>query len=355
MNIQKKINFRSLVNDEKVVNSDTVLPQAAIDKVKSKFVNSLVGYFIGKSIAFQLVQNYVTNTWSKFEFEKVMKNDDGIFLFKFADSTGMEQVMDRGPWLIHNTPLIVNKWTPSLPLKKDVVTKVPIWVKLHKVPLVAYSEDGLSLIATQIGKPLMLDAYTRSMCGEAWGRINFEVSSESDLKKVVTMTVPNDDETDYTREVIISVEYEWKPPRCADCKIFGHSSDKCPKTVREPVAYVSTDTKSDGFTEVKRKKHNDKKADMHPRSRQIEGIRLDKPKPNFYWQKKGTTRRGADMDTMAKISSRSNQLEDQETRHKVSQLNEHVKSDDEVDEFIFPEGDKFGDKFDIRLKGRVRK
>ncbi|GKF41498.1 hypothetical protein Tco_0124840 [Tanacetum coccineum] len=120
---------------------------------------------------------------------------------------------------------------------------------------------------------------------------------------------------------------------------------------------------------------------MHPRSRQIEGIRLDKPKPNFYWQKKSTTRRGADMDTTAKnkvkgsstsnsfdalntldiddecgtSSSRSNQVEDQEMRHKVSQLNEHIESDDEVDEFIFPEGDKFGDKFDIRLKGRVRK
>ncbi|GJZ28565.1 reverse transcriptase domain-containing protein [Tanacetum coccineum] len=312
-NIPRKINFRSLVNDEKVENSDTVLLRAAIDKVKSKFANSLVGYFIGKSIAFQLVQNYVTNTWSKFGFEKLMKNDDGIFLFKFADSTGMEKVLDPGPWLIRNTPLILNKWTPSLPLKKDVVTKVPIWVKLHKVPLVAYSEDGLSLIATQIGKRLMLDAYTSSMCGEAWGCINFaraliEVSSESDLKKEVTMAVPNDDETDYMREVI-SVEYEWQHPRCADCKNFGHSSDKCPKIVREPVTSVSTDTKSDGFTE-----------------------------------KKGTTKRGGDMDTTAKnkvkgsstsnsfdalnnldiedecgtSSSRSNQVEDQETRHKVS-------------------------------------
>ncbi|GJX39481.1 hypothetical protein Tco_0899358 [Tanacetum coccineum] len=118
----------------------------------------------------------------------------------------------------------------------------------------------------------------------------------------------------------------------------------------QSVAYDSTDTKSDGFTDVKRKKHKEKKVDMQPRLRQIEGIRLDKPKPNFHWQKKGTTRRGADMDTTAK--NKGNQVEDQETRPKVSQLNEHVESDDEVDEFIFPEGDKFGDKFDIRLKGR---
>ncbi|GJV42911.1 hypothetical protein Tco_1427447 [Tanacetum coccineum] len=47
-----------------------------------------------------------------------------------------------------------------------------------------------------------------------------------------------------------------------------------------------------------------------------------------------------------------NQEEEQEAGLKVTQLNEHVESDDEVDEFIFPEGDKFGDKFDIQLKGK---
>ncbi|GKA97666.1 reverse transcriptase domain-containing protein [Tanacetum coccineum] len=275
-NIPRKINFRSLVNDEKVENSDTILLRACL-------------------------------------------------LIKVKECTGMEKVLDQGPWLIRNTSLILNKWTPSLPLKKDVVTKVPIWVKLHKVPLVAYSEDGLSLIVTPIGKPLMLDAYTTFMCGEAWGRINFaraliEVSSESDLKKEVTMGVPNDDETDYTREVI-SVEYEWQPQRCADCKKFGHSSDKCPKIVREPIASVSTDTKSDGFTEVK----------VLPLQTLFDALNtLDD--------------RGMNVELLAlgvikwKIK---------ETRPKVSQLNEHVESDDEVDEFIFPEGDKFDEKIYI--------
>ncbi|GJU18979.1 eukaryotic aspartyl protease family protein [Tanacetum coccineum] len=296
-----------------------------------------------------------------------MKNDDGIFLFKFADKSGMEQVLERGPWLIRNTPLILNKWTPSLSLKKDEVTKIPVWVKFHKVSIVAYSEDGLSLIATQIGKPLMLDAFTSSMCVEAWGRINFaraliEISSDTDLKKEVIMTIPDEDGISHTKEVI-NVEYEWQPPRCADCKIFGRSSDRCPKLVRDHVAPTSKGTNGDGFTEVKRKNPKGKKADIQHRSRHIDGIRLDKPKPNFYWQKKGTTRKGADIDSTTKVdatainkdecgtsSSRSNQVEEQDAGLKASQLNELGESDDEVDEHIFPEGDKFGDKFDIRLK-----
>nr|GEX03069.1 hypothetical protein [Tanacetum cinerariifolium] len=54
-------------------------------------------------------------------------------------------------------------------------------------------------------------------------------------------------------------------------------------------------------------------------------------------------------------SSRDIQAEDPETGPNTSMINEDLESDDEVDEFIYPEGDKFGDKFDIWLKGRVRK
>nr|GEY56835.1 hypothetical protein [Tanacetum cinerariifolium] len=155
----------------KAENFDMVLPKSAIDKVKNRFENSLVGYFVGKSLAFPIVQNYVNNTWGKFGLQKLTRNDDGVFLFKFATSNGLEQVLKRGPWMIRNSPLIRNKWTPNVSLIKNEVTKVPAWIKLHKIPLVAYSEDGLSLIATQIGKPIMLDAFTSSMCNESWVKL----------------------------------------------------------------------------------------------------------------------------------------------------------------------------------------
>ncbi|GJR69683.1 reverse transcriptase domain-containing protein [Tanacetum coccineum] len=172
----------------------------------------------------------------------------------------MEQVLERGPWLIRNTPLILNKWTPSLPLKKDEVTEIPVWVKFYKVPLVAYSEDDLSLISTQIGKPLMLDAFTSYMCVEAWCRISFaralvEISSDTELKR------------------------------------------------REPTTSTTTDNTSNGFTEVKRKKNKGKKVDDQPTSRYIDGIRLNKPKPNFYWQKMGTKKSGAYLGAKGQVGA----------------------------------------------------
>nr|GEX81743.1 zinc knuckle CX2CX4HX4C [Tanacetum cinerariifolium] len=76
-------------------------------------------------------------------------------------------------------------------LLKEELTRIPLWVKLHDVPIQVFEEDGISLIATFIGKHVMLDSYTSSMCNDSWGRSSFarcliEVNSDADLVDVVS-------------------------------------------------------------------------------------------------------------------------------------------------------------------------
>ncbi|GJZ53339.1 hypothetical protein Tco_0608224 [Tanacetum coccineum] len=54
-----KVNFRTLNNDEKVDDSDFVLPMDVITRAQNKFANLIVGYLARKTIAFILVKNYV--------------------------------------------------------------------------------------------------------------------------------------------------------------------------------------------------------------------------------------------------------------------------------------------------------
>ncbi|GJS45081.1 trichome birefringence-like protein 3 [Tanacetum coccineum] len=175
---------------------------------------------------------------------------------------------------------------------EDNVTRVPVWVKLHKVPVVAYSDDGLSLIATQIGKPIMLDAFTSSMCVEAWGRIGYaraliEVGADKELKQEVIMAVPNVDDEGATHTFEkIRVEYEWKPPLCVDCHVFGHTTEKCPKRVLEkPSPIVETD--DDGFTCVTNRKS--KGNGPINQKRNFVGLRMPNPKPNLKYKPVKTT------------------------------------------------------------------
>ncbi|GKA78451.1 hypothetical protein Tco_0784988 [Tanacetum coccineum] len=138
-------------------------------------------------------------------------------------------------------------------------------VKLHDVPIQVFKEDGISLIATFIGKPVILDSYTSSICNESWGRSSFawcliEVNSEADLMDVVTIGIPSLSGDGFTKETI-RVEYEWRQPRCDICKIFCHVHDYCPKKVTSPLivttSNVTTPTvekTNDGFQTVGKKK-----------------------------------------------------------------------------------------------------
>ncbi|GKG02708.1 copia protein, partial [Tanacetum coccineum] len=77
---------------------------------------------------------------------------------------GLDDMLENGLWFIRNNPLILKKWNPDENLLKEDVSIVPVWVKLNSVPVTAFSDDGLSAIATKLGTPLMLDSYTFDMC-----------------------------------------------------------------------------------------------------------------------------------------------------------------------------------------------
>ncbi|GJY42406.1 hypothetical protein Tco_0429676 [Tanacetum coccineum] len=149
-------------------------------------------------------------------------------------------------------------------------------MKLHNVPVVAYSEVGLSLITSQLGRPIMLDAYTSTMCQKSWGRNDYaraliEVSSLIALKESIVVAIPFPNGSGHSLETV-EVEYEWEPPRCDTCKIFDHMDDECPKKVKERVKVTAAPVEEDdGFTKVTRKQGKGK-GKQDGKTRQVAGF-----------------------------------------------------------------------------------
>lgn len=70
-----------------------------------------------------------------------------------------------------------------------------------------------------------------------------------------------DKEGGYTKD-IVRIEFEWKPPRCDHCKIFGHTDSSC--TLNKPITKPHVNNhEEDGFEEVKRKKRKNKNNGFH--------------------------------------------------------------------------------------------
>ncbi|GJY70036.1 putative reverse transcriptase domain-containing protein [Tanacetum coccineum] len=152
-----------------------VIPVESIRAISERFVNTAYGFFLGKRMAYPVVANYVRNTWGKYGLVKLC--------FK------------NGPWFIRKHLLILKKWNPDVNLLKEDVGNVSVWVKLHGVPVTAFSEDGLSAIAMKLGTPLMLDSYTSDMCLLSWGRSSYaramvELRADVELKDTIVVAMP---------------------------------------------------------------------------------------------------------------------------------------------------------------------
>ncbi|GJS44356.1 zinc knuckle CX2CX4HX4C containing protein [Tanacetum coccineum] len=71
--------------------------------------------------------------------------------YSIADS-GIDVIGLDATWT-HNIATKENlRVTRMVLLTKEDTSKVPVWIKMHDVPLAAYISDGLSMIATKLGK-----------------------------------------------------------------------------------------------------------------------------------------------------------------------------------------------------------
>ncbi|GKC25171.1 zinc knuckle CX2CX4HX4C containing protein [Tanacetum coccineum] len=241
--------------------------------------------------------------------------------------------LEGGTWMIRNSPIILKEWSMGTSLLKEEFTRIPIWVKLHDVPLQVFEEDGISLIATFIGKPIMLDSYTSSMCNDSWGRSSFarcliKVNLEADLVDVVTIGVPSLTGDDFTKETI-RVEYEWRLP---SPPIFTTSNVVAP----------TVEKSNDGFQMVGKKKKRKGKSKstnggqfVGPSVKQI--VRYE-PKATTSALKKGATNvsNPSKSSSMLKTANSSPKNDNFTTSNSFSALNDEEEDDEEV-EIVYDE------------------
>ncbi|GJV24583.1 nucleotide-diphospho-sugar transferase [Tanacetum coccineum] len=149
---------------------------------------------IRKRVAYPVVANYIRNTWSKYGLVRSMFSSSiGLFSFQFSSMDGLDAMLENGPWFIRNNPLILKKWHPNENILKEDVNTIP----------------GRS----------------------SYARVMIELRADVELKDNIVMAMPRIKGDGYYT-CNIRVEYEWKPPRCACCKVFQHVSKKSTANTR---------------------------------------------------------------------------------------------------------------------------
>ncbi|KAL4588964.1 hypothetical protein LXL04_001865 [Taraxacum kok-saghyz] len=253
--------------------SPVIIPIQLCEQANEKHANTLFGYFIGANPSFTTVRDHVKSKWAPCGITDIKRNGKGFYLFKFSTEQGMMNVLQSDHWMIKDVPIFIQRWQPGTCLTKAKHDKVPVWVKMHDIPLEAWSVEGIGRIASRIGIPLDMDTYTEEMCVEgkgrcAYARVLIQIAATKPWEEFMEVQTW-DLNTKTGVNHLVHLEYSWVPTRCDKCKIYDHSKSTCPLQVNEKAPTSNTNTTAnhptplfganadkEGFTLVTKRKRN---------------------------------------------------------------------------------------------------
>ena len=203
-----------------------VVVRPSLDAVRNgskRWKSTAVGYFLGKRPYYHHLKEFAHSVWPA--LREVTATTNGFFFFQFKTVFDMEEIIEGGPWLFQGQPIVLQKWEPGMAMRKLKHTQVPVWIKLRHLPMEFWTTEGLSTVASGVGKPLYPDAITRACTRLDFARVCVMIDATQKLHKHIIVMAP--DEEGGETPCKVDVEYEWLPPKCTACMSLGHSNKDC--------------------------------------------------------------------------------------------------------------------------------
>ncbi|XP_043687851.1 uncharacterized protein LOC122639080 [Telopea speciosissima] len=211
----------AIVNGEKVA----FCPADDLDEEKARGDAALVAYVFGQRPSFSSMKRYALEKWAHVGAVEVYGLESGIFIFDFQDASLSRQILNEGPWTLGSRPLILRPWSSNVSLTKKEETLLPLWVRLYGLNLHFWGNRSLGCIASVIGKPICMDQRTAQRERLSFARLYVLVSATDGLPDLIPISL---EDGSVLQQPIV---YEWAPPHCSACKVFGHSTSSCPHTM----------------------------------------------------------------------------------------------------------------------------
>ncbi|KAG6794317.1 hypothetical protein POTOM_003562 [Populus tomentosa] len=192
--------------------------EAMLMENSAQWTRCMVGFFPGYKMPYHAVNKIASRVWKQCGLEHVTATANGFMIFRFNTEENMHSVLEKGPWMFGGKNIILQQWHPRFQFDKNKISTLPVWIRLHGLPFPLWSKQGLSLVASMVGRPLSCDEQTYNCTRLEYARVCVEIDATLPYVQNFEIESPLSAEP-----ITVTVDYEWKPSRCEKCHVFGHS------------------------------------------------------------------------------------------------------------------------------------
>ncbi|KAK9106790.1 hypothetical protein Syun_022801 [Stephania yunnanensis] len=126
------------------------------------------------------------------------------------------RALTEGPWMVMDHYIIIHQWVPNFIPRENIISTIPMWIRLPKIPLEFYDDKMLERIGNALGKFIKTNSYTTHVARGKFARINIEV----DLLQPLVPTL-------FVQDMEVSMVYEGLHNVCFGCGRFRHMQTDC--------------------------------------------------------------------------------------------------------------------------------
>ncbi|KAK4733464.1 hypothetical protein R3W88_007725 [Solanum pinnatisectum] len=178
---------------------------------------AVICYVLGSNHPQSIMEGYFNRIWKGMGIDKICPKS-------------RSKVVESGIQMFDRKPIVVKPWRPEIELNKEIIEKMPIWIRLVGLDIKYWGKNALTKIAGLVGNPLKEDTTTKNKVRLTYARVLVEMS----LNKEYPTGIMFENEIGIIVEQ--KVEYEWKPVWCNKCKNYGHELKECWRQQKEVVA-----------------------------------------------------------------------------------------------------------------------
>jgi len=131
----------------------------------------MLGFFIGFKMPYHVVHTIASRVWRQCGLKNVTTTANVFMIFQFKIEEDMHAILEKGPWMFGGKNIILQQWHLWFQFDKNKISTLPIWIRLHGLLFPLWSKQGLSLIVSMIGRPLLCDEQTYNSTWLEYARV----------------------------------------------------------------------------------------------------------------------------------------------------------------------------------------